>query len=82
MKKVIHLEKITLKCDACEWEKPVTLSREWIDMPCPKCGANLLTEGDYKAAERAHESLVDTWSIVFLAHGSAKRTPPMKARSW
>jgi predicted RNA-binding Zn-ribbon protein involved in translation (DUF1610 family) len=52
MKKVIHLEKITLKCDACEWEKPVTLSREWIDMPCPKCGANLLTEGDYKAGER------------------------------
>jgi predicted RNA-binding Zn-ribbon protein involved in translation (DUF1610 family) len=52
MKKVIHLEKITLKCDACEWEKPVTLSREWIDTPCPKCGANLLTEGDYKAGER------------------------------
>jgi hypothetical protein len=21
-------------------------------MPCPKCGANLLTEGDYKAAEK------------------------------
>jgi hypothetical protein len=54
MKKVIHLEKIRLKCDACAWEyeKPITLSREWIDMPCPKCGANLLTEGDYKAAEK------------------------------
>jgi hypothetical protein len=38
MKKVIHLEKIRLKCDACEWEyeKPVTLSREWIGHALPK----------------------------------------------
>jgi predicted RNA-binding Zn-ribbon protein involved in translation (DUF1610 family) len=63
MKKVIHLEKITLKCDACEWEKPVTLSREWIDMPCPKCGANLLTEGDYEAAARL-KAIVDKLNRV------------------
>lgn len=38
-----------LKCDAagCDHEEPAAITREHIGKPCPKCGANLLTEEDY-----------------------------------
>lgn len=38
-----------LKCDAegCDHQERAQISREHIGRPCPKCGANLLTEEDY-----------------------------------
>jgi hypothetical protein len=42
-----------LVCDArgCDYTEYVgTVSPEYIGKPCPKCGANLLTQEDYDAA--------------------------------
>ena len=41
-----------LTCDntQCDWEDPTiphSDAEKWIDRPCPKCGENLLTKGDY-----------------------------------
>lgn len=41
-----------LKCDAdgCDHHETVPeISRDLIDKPCAKCGANLLTEADFEA---------------------------------
>jgi hypothetical protein len=41
-----------IKCDAigCDYEDPTVPYedyKQWVNKPCPKCGANLLTEQDY-----------------------------------
>ena len=41
-----------IKCDACDYrDETVTVESypEWLNRPCPKCGANLLTQGDFDA---------------------------------
>ena len=39
-------------CDHCGWEQAVEkIDRSWVDKPCPKCGANLMTEEDYLKSE-------------------------------
>ena len=55
MPKIIEFDEPTgLKCDAprCGFEDP-TVTRDMyprmIDAPCPKCGANLLTNADMRA---------------------------------
>lgn len=38
-------------CDACDYRcdnVQFAEYRKWVNKPCPKCGANLLTEKDYK----------------------------------
>jgi hypothetical protein len=45
-----------LKCDAdgCDWSDdsiPVADYEKWINRPCPKCGANLLTLEDFQNAQ-------------------------------
>lgn len=45
-----------IKCDAegCDYrDDSVTVDTypEWVDKPCPECGANLLTEADMKFVE-------------------------------
>jgi phage FluMu protein Com len=41
-----------IKCDHCDWRN-LTVERadykDWLNRPCPKCGANLLTQADYDA---------------------------------
>jgi hypothetical protein len=56
------LEIKGLKCDnaPCDYRDEAILSKDYdtyLNMPCPKCGANLLTQADLDAV-RAMEELV------------------------
>lgn len=47
---LIGIGRSVLKCDAdgCGYEETIDeIKASYIGMPCPKCGANLLTEDDY-----------------------------------
>lgn len=35
-------------CDYVEQSVKIEDYKNWVNKPCPKCGANLLTEADYK----------------------------------
>lgn len=56
MPKLMEFKPQGIKCDAkgCGWSDmsvqfdAKTLGREWLGVPCPKCGSNLYTEADYK----------------------------------
>ena len=53
MSEALILKVLGIKCDApgCDFKDTSVQRRqyyEWINRPCPKCGANLLTEADYK----------------------------------
>lgn len=43
-----------LHCDDCGYDipEPQAFTPKLIGTPCPKCGANMLTEEDYKSTER------------------------------
>ena len=52
MKKIIHYDTSNLgnlHCDECGYDSPEKREfvAELIGTPCPKCGANMLTERDY-----------------------------------
>lgn len=52
---IIRKRQPYLKCDAdgCGCRVPVeAISADDIGRPCPRCGSNLLTEGDFQAYER------------------------------
>lgn len=43
-----------LQCDNCDWSDETILIEnynEWLNKPCPECGANVLTEEDYKNSQ-------------------------------
>lgn len=51
-----------IKCDAegCAWrDASVTLAeyKDWLNRPCPSCGANLLTAADLSAVELIHATV-------------------------
>ena len=53
MKKPLSLDIKGIKCEnkKCDYDEPNVSAEgygEWLDKPCPKCGANLLTRADYK----------------------------------
>ena len=52
MKKAVEVtDTCGIRCDACDWKNPnikVEDCESWLNKPCPKCGANLLTETDLK----------------------------------
>lgn len=54
-KKRFNMNVKGIKCDACDY-KDMTVPREdyphWLNKPCPKCGANLLTEADFNTLKR------------------------------
>lgn len=60
MEKTIQHEITGIQCDSCDW-KDMSISSddysEWINEPCPKCGANLLTEADYNASVAFKKSI-------------------------
>jgi len=39
----------TVLCDYVDMEVPFTDYPQWLNRPCPKCGANLLTQADFDA---------------------------------
>ncbi|MGM0183408.1 hypothetical protein IGK74_002373 [Enterococcus sp. AZ150] len=44
-----------IKCDACDFKDmsiEVEKYPEWLNKPCPKCGANLLTQEDLDSVNR------------------------------
>ncbi|GLY11382.1 hypothetical protein [Pseudobacillus badius] len=50
MNDAIKLNIYGIKCDACDFgDSSVKVEDypEWVNKPCPECGANLLTEADY-----------------------------------
>lgn len=57
MAKAIEMIVSGLKCDAegCGYENPDVNCegyRSWLNAPCPRCGASLLTEKDLEATEQ------------------------------
>lgn len=60
-----------LKCDAPECDyKDATIDPDdyakWVNAPCPKCGANLLTQADYESAKML-EKVVDLVNAMDLS---------------
>lgn len=48
-KKAIDINVIGIKCDHCDYRKEGVKFEDypqWLNKPCPKCGANLLTQED------------------------------------
>ena len=48
-----------IKCDTpnCDYRDMSIQRKEykaWVNKPCPKCGGNILTEGDYKLTVNMH----------------------------
>lgn len=83
MNKTIQHEISGIQCDSCDWKDMSIQSddyEEWINKPCPECGANLLTQADYnmtmafkKAAEMVNTLTVDemeTLNVRFLENAS------------
>lgn len=52
MEKPIELTGMEIKCDAkgCDYIIPIEIkdTKSYMGKPCPKCGADLLTEEDYE----------------------------------
>jgi hypothetical protein len=53
--KAIEYKILGIKCDAlgCDFKDPtVSINdyKQWLNKPCPKCGANLLTQADLDTA--------------------------------
>lgn len=54
MKDAVRLTIKGLRCDAngCDYrDEKVGFDASWIDSPCPKCGASLLTREDYESIQ-------------------------------
>ena len=48
MKNALDLHIKGIRCDNCDWSDPTAeFSDTWLNVPCPECSANLLTEADY-----------------------------------
>ena len=50
MEKALELNIKGIKCDVCDYKAEdvkVEDYSEWLNKPCPKCGANLLTQEDF-----------------------------------
>ena len=58
----VELESHGLKCDnpKCDWHDSSILFsdyKQWLNVPCPKCGENVLTESDFKNAEALRKAI-------------------------
>ena len=53
--KMVDLHICGIKCDACDFAEPNVDVKDyisWLNVSCPSCGANLLTEADHKTTKR------------------------------
>jgi hypothetical protein len=80
MKKLIEkIGKTIIVCDNknCEYEVITDNIKKYINMPCPKCGENLLNVDDYLASEKIIKR-VDfinkwfSWVTLFLPKSKKK----------
>jgi len=59
-KKAIECGIGCIKCDACDYRDDsvkVDSYPEYLNKPCPKCGANLLTEKDLASVQEMHRQI-------------------------
>lgn len=63
MKEALRLDIKGIKCDKCDY-KDMSVRfedyKKWLNKPCPKCGANLLTIEDYISTK----ALIITTNII------------------
>lgn len=60
MKDAIKLNISGIKCDACDYKDMSVKVEEypkWVNKPCPKCEANLLTESDFNNVQKMIEQV-------------------------
>lgn len=53
--KIMQVDIRGIKCDVCDFKDDTVRLEdypEWLDEPCPKCGANLLTQADLDSVLR------------------------------
>jgi len=66
-----------LLCDVCghkeHYEEEMT--RKFIGTPCPACGANMLTEADYKLGRRVRFVLRIFEFLGLMRRGAINETP-------
>lgn len=79
MAKAIERRVQGIKCDAvdCDFgDENVTEESypEWLNKPCPLCGANLLTEEDFAAVKLLH-SLAE---LINTMHGEVPEDAPKR----
>jgi predicted RNA-binding Zn-ribbon protein involved in translation (DUF1610 family) len=56
--KNVEILQTGVQCDACDWKDENDNDYEkWLNQPCPKCGANIMTEEDLKSAKLLMDSL-------------------------
>lgn len=65
-----------LHCDDCSYDLPENqpFTRDLIGTPCPKCGADMLTERDYEDGARMFR-IVDRINAFFAFFGIGRETP-------
>lgn len=54
MKNALELTIKGIKCDSCDFKDETVKIGDfdnWLDKPCPKCGANLLTQEDLESTK-------------------------------
>jgi ssDNA-binding Zn-finger/Zn-ribbon topoisomerase 1 len=67
------------KCDYTNTDIAFEDYKDWIDVPCPECGENLLTEGDYGRALALRETIKMINSIPPEMLESFSKTLPPEA---
>ena len=67
MKQALTLSIGGIKCDNCDYRNDdvkVEDYNQWLNKPCPKCEANLLTQADYDNVQKML-SLVDILNGIY-----------------
>lgn len=78
-KKNFNMNVHGIKCDACDY-KDMTVKMEeypqYLDKPCPECGANLLTKADYNTL-KALIRLTKVLNFIFPSKKTDENAEPI-----
>lgn len=75
MRKIIKFEKLHIKCDSryCDYRKQIDINSidGYLNVSCPKCGKNLLTQNDYENSLKLIKmvswiNLLFSWVTIFI----------------
>lgn len=76
MDKALSFEIRGIKCDACDFmDKNIEVEdyKNWLNKPCPKCGANLLTQADFDNVQ----FLIKTTNLINEIYPKPKKDEKM-----
>jgi len=74
--RIFKAEAMGIKCDECFWQKSEeTDIGSWLNKPCPNCGANVLTDEDWKFAQFIIK--IDKW-LGWIKYPSFKKQETKK----